>query len=196
MLLRDLIGTKGSQKGTLVAPFAGSPSPTLQTLGNGKFNEAEFTSDCVLRAYNEAVRTSFEVYQHYKSHNADLEDFNPTTSTQSGLKRILQFAQDLFDGTYLGAVVQSTSGCSTAPALHTTKSPLSKWKRGLSGFVNGTRISALPDTGSLRNVISHAFAQEMNLRKKNSPSNFTLGNGKLIKSIGELDFHSPLPRSI
>lgn len=74
----------------------------------------------------------------------------------------------------------------TKSAFDTSKSTLSKWKRGLSGFVNGKRISALPDTGSLRNVMSQAFAQEMNLRIEHSPSNFMVGNTKLVKSIGKL----------
>lgn len=63
---------------------------------------------------------------------------------------------------------------------------MSKWKRGLSGFVNGRQISALADTGSLRNVVSRSFAQEMGLRMEPSPSKFMVGNTKIINSIGEL----------
>lgn len=71
-------------------------------------------------------------------------------------------------------------------SFRTTKSTTSKWKRGLSGFVNGRQISALADTGSLRNVVSQSFAQEMGLEIKPSPSKFMVGNSKIINSIGEL----------
>ncbi|KAL8650992.1 MAG: hypothetical protein Q9210_003498 [Variospora velana] len=144
------------------------------------------------------ILTTLEIHdQHYERQNANLEDSKSRISTQTGLVTYtgsithdskLQFARSLCDGAYLDAAVKSTSGCSITPALNTTKSRLSKWKRGLSGFVNGKRISALPDTGSLRNVMSEAFAQEMNLKIQNSPSSFTLGNNKLIKSIG---WHKP-----
>ena len=63
---------------------------------------------------------------------------------------------------------------------------LSKTKRGLSGFANGSRISAFPDTGSTRNVVSEAFVRELKLEVKGSPCEFKLGNSQQAKSIGEL----------
>ena len=64
----------------------------------------------------------------------------------------------------------------------------SKVKRGLSGFVNGTRFSAFPDTGSARNVVSESFAKEMKLEIESSPHEFMLGNSSMTKSLGELVF--------
>ena len=66
------------------------------------------------------------------------------------------------------------------------KSILSKTKRGLSGFANGSRISAFPDTGSTRNVVSEAFVRELKLDVNGSPCEFKLGNSQTTKSIGEL----------
>ncbi|KAL8726145.1 MAG: hypothetical protein Q9166_006902 [cf. Caloplaca sp. 2 TL-2023] len=68
--------------------------------------------------------------------------------------------------------------------ISSIKKAFSKVKRGLSGFVNGTRVSALPDTGSPRNVVSHAFAQEMDLTIEGSSSEFVLGNSKRTRSLG------------
>ncbi|KAL8845811.1 MAG: hypothetical protein Q9221_009053 [Calogaya cf. arnoldii] len=59
-----------------------------------------------------------------------------------------------------------------------------KIKRGLPGFVNGARVSALPDTGSSRNVVSLAFAQEMKIGIHGSPADFKLGNSTYTKSVG------------
>ena len=60
-----------------------------------------------------------------------------------------------------------------------------KIKRGLSGFVNGLRTSAFPDTGAAENVVSAAFAEERQLEIKNNPSNFRLGNSRVTQSIGK-----------
>ena len=60
----------------------------------------------------------------------------------------------------------------------------SKAKRGLSGFVNGSRKSALADTGAAQNVISSAFAKEMELQIEESPSLIKLGNSKKTRSLG------------
>ena len=62
----------------------------------------------------------------------------------------------------------------------------SKAKRGLSGFANGSRISAFPDTGSSRNVVSEAFVRELDLNVEGSPCEFKLGNSQKARSIGEL----------
>ena len=62
----------------------------------------------------------------------------------------------------------------------------SKFKRGLSGFANGNRISAFPDTGSIRNVVSEAYANQMKLEIQGSPRDFILGNSKKTQSLGEL----------
>lgn len=61
-----------------------------------------------------------------------------------------------------------------------------KTKRGLSGFANGSRISAFPDTGSTRNVVSEAFVRELKLKVEGSPCEFKLGNSQNTNSIGEL----------
>ena len=62
---------------------------------------------------------------------------------------------------------------------------LSKVKRGLPGFVNGKKKSALADTGAAQNVISDAYAKEMKLQVKDSPSLLRLGNRKGTRSLGK-----------
>jgi len=47
----------------------------------------------------------------------------------------------------------------------------SKIKRGLSGFINATRVSAIADTGSAQNVISAAYASDLKL-----PIEYTLSS--------------------
>lgn len=67
-----------------------------------------------------------------------------------------------------------------------------KIKRGLSGFVNGSRTSALPDTGASENVVSVAFAEERQLEIKNNPTRFRLGNSKVTQSIGNKISFAPI----
>ena len=62
---------------------------------------------------------------------------------------------------------------------------INKIKRGLSGFVNGSRTSAFPDTGAAENVVSVDFAREQQLDIKNNPGRFMLGNSKVTQSIGK-----------
>ena len=59
-----------------------------------------------------------------------------------------------------------------------------KFKRGLSGFVNGFRKSAFPDTCAAENVVSAAYAKEMNLPVQEALRSFKLGNSTKIESIG------------
>lgn len=74
---------------------------------------------------------------------------------------------------------------SLLPERHSQKTRF-KLKRGLPGFVNGARVSALPDTGCSGNIVSLAFAQEMKLAIHGPPTNFRLGNSTSIKSLGRL----------
>lgn len=76
-------------------------------------------------------------------------------------------------------------GASWSPGKHPQRI-LSKTKRGLPGFVNGARVSALPDTGCSRNTVSLAFAQDMKLAIRGSPADFKLGNSTYTKSLGRL----------
>ena len=63
---------------------------------------------------------------------------------------------------------------------------ISKIKRGLSGFVNGLRKSAIADTCAARNVVSAAYAKELKLQIEDSPSLVKLGNSKKTQSIGTI----------
>ncbi|KAI4219559.1 MAG: hypothetical protein LQ349_008318, partial [Xanthoria aureola] len=72
---------------------------------------------------------------------------------------------------------------SLLPERHSEKT-LFKVKRGLRGFVNGARVSALADTGCSGNLVSLAFAQEMKLALHGAPTKFVLGNSTSIKSLG------------
>ena len=71
------------------------------------------------------------------------------------------------------------------PDRHSQKT-LFKVKRGLPGFVNGARVSALADTGCSGNLVSLAFAQELKLAIHGSPTKFILGNSTSINSLGRM----------
>ena len=58
-----------------------------------------------------------------------------------------------------------------------------KSKRGLSGFINKSRVSAIADTGSAQNVISAAYASDLELPIQHESSSFQLGNSKTVLSI-------------
>ena len=62
---------------------------------------------------------------------------------------------------------------------------ITKIKQGLPGFANGATVSALPDTGSRKNVISASYAKKLNLKIKGSSASFELGNSKKTQSIGK-----------
>lgn len=66
------------------------------------------------------------------------------------------------------------------------RSRLQRFKKGISGYVNGKRIAAFPDTGSAQNVVSAAFVKEHGLHVRDSEEAFKLGNSKIIKSIGKV----------
>ena len=86
-------------------------------------------------------------------------------------------------------------------ATSSTRKPISRWqtrqyaaagltkyskmKKGISGFVNGTRKSVIADTGSAENVISASYASDMKLNIQHSSHPFQLGNSRTIQSIGE-----------
>jgi hypothetical protein len=59
-----------------------------------------------------------------------------------------------------------------------------KTKRGLSSFVNGSRLSVLADTGAAKNIISAAYVKEREIPISFSPSSFRLGNSVNVNSIG------------
>lgn len=91
------------------------------------------------------------------------------------------------------AISSHSSGSVTAFQLRQramTASKISKVKRGLPGFVNGSRVSALPDTGSSRNVVSQDFSRERKLQPVGTPSDFLLGNSQRTRSLGRLFFFS------
>ena len=63
--------------------------------------------------------------------------------------------------------------------------PTKTAKRGLSGYVNGLKVEALPDTGASQNTMSLQYAQENNIQVVPSQSDFALGNRKIIQTVGE-----------
>lgn len=71
---------------------------------------------------------------------------------------------------------------STATKIQET---FKKVKRGMSGYVNGLKVSALPDTGASQNIMTLAYAQRNNLQIKPSRNAFMLGNGRSVMSIGK-----------
>ena len=63
---------------------------------------------------------------------------------------------------------------------------VAKIKRGLPGFIDGYRTSALADTGTAKNIISAAFAQERGLVLKEKAVVFRLGNSERVRSAGKV----------
>ena len=61
-----------------------------------------------------------------------------------------------------------------------------KTKRGLHGFVNGQRSSAIADTGAGHNIISKAYARELKLPISPPAVSFQIGNSAHVKSAGKL----------
>ena len=60
----------------------------------------------------------------------------------------------------------------------------SKLKLGLSGYANGARVSALADTGSIKNMLSASYTEKLGLKVEGRSSEFVLGNSRKIQSIG------------
>ena len=60
----------------------------------------------------------------------------------------------------------------------------SKLKRGLSGTIDGFKVSALADTGAALNVVSCSFAKARGLDVAGSPSSFRQGNSTSAYSLG------------
>ena len=63
---------------------------------------------------------------------------------------------------------------------------VAKIKRGLPGLIDGDRTSALADTGTAKNVISAAFAEEKGLVLEAKAAEFKLGNSERVRSIGKM----------
>ena len=62
---------------------------------------------------------------------------------------------------------------------------VAKTKRGLPGFVNGTRTAALADTGAAQNIISLDFAHRHGLVLEGKTAMLRLGNSKSVQSAGQ-----------
>ena len=61
---------------------------------------------------------------------------------------------------------------------------LLKTKQGLASSVNDSKVAAMADTGSRKNVMSQSYAKRLDLTIEGSPSTFEIGNSKRIQSIG------------
>ena len=59
-----------------------------------------------------------------------------------------------------------------------------KVKRGLCGFINGRKVSAIPDTGASQNTVTLAYAQRNDLQINVSQKVFALGNALETASVG------------
>ena len=78
-------------------------------------------------------------------------------------------------------------GTSTSKFATPSGNKVAKIKRGLPGFVNGSRTSALADTGAAQNIVSAAFAQEKGVSLGGQAAVFRLGNNKKARSIGKIE---------
>ena len=138
-----------------------------------------------------------------RRHSAAAQDINParqshlTTEQWEALialhKTLLHEHHDFFLASQHPSASSALSRPTTkhsmppfeAPKLGTrVRHQTSKIKRGLSGFVNGFRKSALPDTGAKHNFMSANYAKEAGLKVEVSPSLIKIGNSKKIQSIG------------
>ena len=63
---------------------------------------------------------------------------------------------------------------------------VAKIKRGLPGFIDGYRTSALAVTGTANDVISAAFAREKGLVLKEKAAVFRLGNSERVRSADKV----------
>ena len=61
---------------------------------------------------------------------------------------------------------------------------LLKTKQGLVRFANSSKIAAMADTGSRKNVMSESYAKQGGLPIERSPSTFEISNSKKIQSTG------------
>lgn len=73
---------------------------------------------------------------------------------------------------------------------------MSKMKRGVPGYVNGRRVSALADTGAQETFITAHFAKENGIKVKASSRSFKLGNSTETSSIGKKPHALIRPTSI
>lgn len=87
----------------------------------------------------------------------------------------------------IGKKISSRPILAGSPAMK-IRETFKKVKRGLSGYMNGLKTSALPDTGASRNTVTLAYAQRHNLHIKPSQNTFTLGNQQTMISIGKSSF--------
>jgi hypothetical protein len=83
------------------------------------------------------------------------------------------------------AVAGINSNGDDLPAVQSLHAKRPKKKRGLPGFVNGVRVSAMPDTGAGVNVVSEAYAQKMGLEIVESDASYRLGNSRSGRCIGK-----------
>ena len=81
-----------------------------------------------------------------------------------------------------GDIIEPNSGRRHSAAGDTRRHEV--LKRGLSGTIDGLKVSALADTGAAQNVVSSNFARARNLDVGGSPSSFRLGNSTLARSLG------------
>lgn len=89
--------------------------------------------------------------------------------------------------------------CQTPPSINMTsverdmlngnRSPLDvKVRRGLEGYANKSKVSALADTGSTTNVVSGEYARRMGLEIRGNSVFLQLGNSRKVHSTGNILF--------
>ena len=92
-----------------------------------------------------------------------------------------------------GPKTQSNSKATRSPTHHANDSKMSlkkfmkqmvKSRIGLPGFLNGTRVSAIADTGSEQNILSAKYVQDLALDVQHSLQAFILGNSDNVQSSG------------
>ena len=92
-----------------------------------------------------------------------------------------------YEWAYQGSHDTDRPGTITSKFVTPSGSKVAKIKRGLPGFVNGSRTSALADTGAAQNIVSAAFAQEKGVFLTGQAAVFRLGNNKKARSIGKIE---------
>ena len=86
---------------------------------------------------------------------------------------------------HIGKEIADTDRKRNHHGITSSKNKVAKTKRGLPGFINGSRTAALADTGATQNIISADFAQKNGLVLGGKTAMFRLGNSKTVRSAGK-----------
>ena len=102
-------------------------------------------------------------------------------------RSLLGFVNDaqIAPPTNLGREIADTDLKRTQHGITPSENKVAKTKRGLPGFINGSRTAALADTGAAQNIISADFAFRNGVILEGRRTVFRLGNSRRVQSAGQ-----------